>query len=648
MKQQEEYKVWNYVHIELSDIRLHTLGAGESSIGYRLPASAFIFLYKGKATIRMDGLIHPVEHFHCLHGCKGMRLDIEAAEYLEYYMVLYRGEFPLRRRHFLDKGGIPPFQQIFAFAPAQPIGLYQLLQRMEAAWNQSTEKEKFLAKTLFLPFILEMLQQKQQLGIDSLPTEIVKQAAQYMREHVDEPLTLELLGKRFGYNPQYLARRFKELTMHSPIDYLIGLRIEKACHMLQNTDASIGDIAQSVGYEDVFYFNRIFKKNVGLSPSHFKKKLSDKEGVRFNPYKKWGLSMSESTASCYSDNDNCYHYKEKGESYMYRTSRKNMMAALLICMALLITACGGGNTNLQSSSETAAAGSNSAALTQKATPITDTKIVNTAFGEVEVSKKPERIVAIQYLSSLLAVKANPIASTTRIMDNPYFSGLTDNIEIVGSSGSDVSFEKLLDLNPDLIVVMTSEEEEYKKYSKIAPTIAIPYGKFTSIEEEVKFFGDLLGRDEEASSWIADYNARIAAASAKVQAVIPAEASFSIMQETDKTLTIYGSEFGRGGKVIYENLGRISPPSYDEAVKEEKYKDISMEVLEQYAGDYIILTTEKSLEELREDPIWGRLEAVKNGRLYAWPNIRSYFIDPLSILMQTEELADWLTNTTQNK
>ncbi|MCG7406612.1 AraC family transcriptional regulator [Paenibacillus sp. ACRRX] len=641
MKQQEEYKVWNQLHIELADIRLHTLAAGEAVNDYHLPASAFLFLYRGKAKIRMDGLIHPAEHFYCLHGGKGMRLDIEAKEYLEYYLVLYRGEFSLRRRYFLSKGEIPPYQQIFSFAPAQPVGLYQILHRMEEAWSESTEKDKFVVKTLFYQFILEMLQQKQQSGVDLLPTEVVKQVVQYMHKHVDEPLTLELLGQRFGYNPQYLARRFKELTTRSPIDYLIGIRIGKACHMLQYTDASISDISQSVGYEDVFYFNRIFKKNVGLSPSHFRKKLCDEEDVRFNPDIRWGLSISESTSRCYIDNDNYYRYNKRGEYSMYRTSRKNIMATLLLCMALLVTACGGG-----APSETSAPVSNSSEQTQKATPVPATKIVNTMFGEVEISKTPERIVAIQYLSSLLAVKANAIASTTRIMDNPYFRGLTDNIEIVGSSGNDVSFEKLIDLNPDLIVVMTSDEEEYKKYNKIAPTVAIPYGYFSSIEEEVKFFGDLLGREEEAIAWIADYTARIAAAHAKVQAVIPSDATFSIMQESDKTLSIYGSEFGRGGKVIYENLGRKSPPSYNEAFATEKYKDISMELLDQYAGDYIILTTEKSLEELRKDSIWGKLEAVKNDRLYAWSNNRSYFIDPLSVLMQTEELAEWLTNVSQ--
>ncbi|MNO29533.1 Iron(3+)-hydroxamate-binding protein YxeB precursor [compost metagenome] len=646
MKQQEEYKLWNQLHIELADIRLHTLAAGESSNGYHLPASAFLFLYRGKAKIRMDGLIHPAEHFYCLHGCKGMRLDIEATEYLEYYLVLYRGEFSLRRRYLLNKGEIPPFQQIFAFAPAQPVGLYQIMLRMKEAWSESTEKDKFVVKTLFYQFILEMLQQKQQLGVGLLPAEVVKQVVQYMHKHLDEPLTLELLGQRFGYNPHYLARKFKELTTRSPIDYLIGLRIGKACHMLQYTDASIGEISQSVGYEDVFYFNRIFKKNVGLSPSHFKKELSVEEDVRFNPYKRWGLSISESTSQCYVDNDNYYQHKKRGEYHMNRASRKNMMATLLLCMALLVTACGGGNSSLQSPSEISAPGANSSESTQKTTPVAATKIVNTIFGEVEVSKNPERIVAIQYLSSLLAVKANAIGSTTRIMDNPYFSGLTDNIEIVGSSGSDVSFEKLIDLHPDLIVIMTSDEEEYNNYSKIAPTIAIPYGNFSSIEEEVRFFGDLLGREEEATTWISDYNTRIAAANAKVQAVIPSDATFSIMQETDKTLSIYGSEFGRGGQAIYGNLGRISPPSYDEALLNEKYKDTSIELLDQYAGDYIILTTERSLEELRNDPIWGKLEAVKNDRLYAWSNTRSYFIDPLSVLMQTEELAEWLTNAPQ--
>ncbi|MBP1991730.1 AraC family transcriptional regulator [Paenibacillus eucommiae] len=658
MKRQEEYKAWNQLHIEILDIRLHTLAPREASLGYLLPASALLFPYRGKAKVWMDKLLHPVEHFHFFHGCKGTRLDIEAEEHFEYYLVLYRAELPVRRRLSLVHGELLPFQQVFGFSPLQPLLLYPIIQRMEEEWRRSTEKEKLRVKALFYQFIVEMLQQKQQQGLELLPAEVVKQAVQYMLDHVEQPVTLEILGQKFGYNSQYLARKFKGIMGRSPIDYLIGLRIDKACSMLRHTDASIGDIARSVGYEDLFYFTRIFKKNVGLSPSHYKKKMLNETDVRFSPYKGWTSSMVKSDSLYYSNdvNDNHYHYKEEGDFNMYKTSRMNVAVTVLLGLTLLLTACGGGNSapptqsGVASTSIASSIPSNAnsnASTTQEAAPAAATKIVNTAFGEVEVPVKPERIAAIQYLSGMLAVKASPIASTTRILENPYFSGLTDHIEIVGASGSEVSLEKLVDLEPDLIVVMTSKKEEVETFSKIAPTIGIPYGSFATIEEEVTFFGDLLGRKDEASAWLTDYAARMAAAKAKVMAVIPADATFSIIEVTDKNLSVFGKNYGRGGKAIYEIFERLAPASYAAEIMEENYREISMEVLEEYAGDYIILTTDKSLEEIRGDKLWGKLDAVKKDRLYVWPNKKSYFTDPLSVLSQTEDLAEWLTRGEKN-
>jgi iron complex transport system substrate-binding protein len=162
---------------------------------------------------------------------------------------------------------------------------------------------------------------------------------------------------------------------------------------------------------------------------------------------------------------------------------------------------------------------------------------------------------------------------------------------------------------------------------------------------VLFFGDLLGRAEEAKQWVADYEARIAAAKAKVDAAVPADAAFTIFEWSDKALSMYGEDMGRGGVPIYRNLGRPMPDSNVEVLKEEDgYLQISLEVLEDFAGDYILLTTEKSLEEIENDPIWSKLDAVQNGRVYVWRNERSYFNDPLSVLSQTEELANWLAGT----
>ena len=64
---------------------------------------------------------------------------------------------------------------------------------------------------------------------------------------------------------------FTEIYGTSPHNYLINIRIQKASYLLSQTNIPISDIAQHVGYDDQFYFSRLFKKHTGKSPSQFRK-----------------------------------------------------------------------------------------------------------------------------------------------------------------------------------------------------------------------------------------------------------------------------------------------------------------------------------------------------------------------------------------
>ncbi|MGO4179837.1 hypothetical protein AB4Z45_26335 [Paenibacillus sp. MCAF9] len=56
----------------------------------------------------------------------------------------------------------------------------------------------------------------------------------------------------------------------------------------------------------------------------------------------------------------------------------------------------------------------------------------------------------------------------------------------------------------------------------------------------------------------------------------------------------------------------------------------------------ILTSDShTLVDLKADPIWNTLDAVKNDRVYIWGSDRSWYWDPIAILLQTEEIAEWL-------
>ncbi len=93
----------------------------------------------------------------------------------------------------------------------------------------------------------------------------------YISQHYQNKLTTSHLADCFHLTDHYFCSLFKKETGQSPIEYINKYRAEKACILLKNTDKSITQIAQQVGFDDSNYFSRIFKKYIGISPREYRK-----------------------------------------------------------------------------------------------------------------------------------------------------------------------------------------------------------------------------------------------------------------------------------------------------------------------------------------------------------------------------------------
>ena len=98
----------------------------------------------------------------------------------------------------------------------------------------------------------------------------VHKAKEYMKDHYTEQITLNDIAAYTSYNPSYLSTIFKRQEGIPPLDYLTGIRIRQACILLACNDFSIGDVAMMVGFQNISYFNRIFKKTTGQTPREYK------------------------------------------------------------------------------------------------------------------------------------------------------------------------------------------------------------------------------------------------------------------------------------------------------------------------------------------------------------------------------------------
>jgi AraC-like DNA-binding protein len=108
----------------------------------------------------------------------------------------------------------------------------------------------------------------------------VNQIISYLNENYEHKISLEQIAHNMYLSPVYISKIFKEETGESPINYLIKIRLEKAKDILLNTESdSIKNIANQVGYDDVYHFSKLFKKYYGISPLYYRKKAMRKNAA---------------------------------------------------------------------------------------------------------------------------------------------------------------------------------------------------------------------------------------------------------------------------------------------------------------------------------------------------------------------------------
>ena len=99
---------------------------------------------------------------------------------------------------------------------------------------------------------------------------IAKRLAEYIDGHLGEELSLAMLAEKWHYNPSYLSRTFKQQMGVNLNAYIAQTRMRRACEMLNDTDARIGEIARQLGFRDTQYFSSVFRKHMGMIPQKYR------------------------------------------------------------------------------------------------------------------------------------------------------------------------------------------------------------------------------------------------------------------------------------------------------------------------------------------------------------------------------------------
>ena len=150
--------------------------------------------------------------------------------------------------------------------PADIVGADNFMETADKAVESLDEKAVCMAVEDMLEYL------KPESGDHPTDTMkgVVRQAAAYIDENFFEELTLDFFAKKYNVESSYFSRTFRQELGENFVLYLTKRRLEKAKEYIRTDEASLTEIAFMVGYADYTYFNRVFKKNTGVSPREYR------------------------------------------------------------------------------------------------------------------------------------------------------------------------------------------------------------------------------------------------------------------------------------------------------------------------------------------------------------------------------------------
>ena len=261
-------------------------------------------------------------------------------------------------------------------------------------------------------------------------------------------------------------------------------------------------------------------------------------------------------------------------------------------------------------------------------------------GPIEVPADPKRVVVLAtYAGNVAALDVDLVGVDSWSKSNPGYDSYLADVEEV----SEENLEKIIELDPDLIIG-SSTTQNLDKIKEIAPTVTYTYGKVDYLTQHLEI-GKLLNKEKEAQAWIDDFKERSTVAGEEIKAVIGEEATVSVIENFDKQLYVFGDNWGRGTEVIYQAMGLNMPDKVKEMALEAGYYALSLEVLPEYAGDYMIFSKVADQDNsFQETDVFKNIPAVQNGQLFEANAEEFYFNDPISLDYQLEFFKESFLNS----
>lgn len=150
--------------------------------------------------------------------------------------------------------------------------IYHQIEQLQLAWKQENHDHTTL-QVLFMKLWKAISSSISLTEKQPNHRTLLLGIAEHMKQHFAENYQIEEMARYSGMTPTVFYQQFKEVTSLTPLQYINRKRMEKACELLAEGRLTIPEVASEVGYRDVYYFSRMFKKGMGVPPHRFMKSL---------------------------------------------------------------------------------------------------------------------------------------------------------------------------------------------------------------------------------------------------------------------------------------------------------------------------------------------------------------------------------------
>lgn len=618
--------LWENTHVRLKKIEY--VYDTKRMIEEKMEHSTLLIVIEGVVDLVIGKKPYRVQRFSVFHIGKSQSLSIKAKGNFSYYMIHYRGDIiyvdPFIQHLHME---YRPFHTNFSCVPANPIVIELLLQDMHYKWKTGSFQEHLSVKALFYELIYRIFQELAEGQGKPHEIDLAETARLYLEQHVHEAITIQTLADSLKISTRHLLRIFKDRYGDGPQTYLQQFRIELAKQYLQFNHMGIKEIATALGYEDEYYFSRAFKKQVQIAPSAYRLKYAS--------------NVSDLTIT----NDNHFHYNKNQlaqairlESREYKLMKQTFINSIklpfLASLLLLLAACGN---------------------EEKTEKVESHMVTDLTGREVEIPAEPQRVVTDFYVDMLLALGIEPIGALDYVLEPDYIQSKVEGVEKIGAP---VNMEKVLELQPDVIVTFNLTDGNLEKFEKIAPTVALPWMS-GDIYKSMRDLGTLVNKEQVAEDWIANIEEKAKQARQDIEGIIGEDETVSILVTFGKANPrIYG---GRElGHVFYRLLGLKPTPFIEEKIKEDPEfltfvaEEFSFETLPDFVGDWLVVMDYQGgndddgvmLNQMQNSAIWKNLDAVKNDRVIFVPQDPFFTYAPLATEQALEQAVTLIKEKAQ--